>query len=110
MLSCIPSISNVNMNSYFDSIDSKLFLYENLKDAPTLLELAIKQNSGIFNTNTDDILNTTYIITNVLSNLTEGDWEDFLDPPNSELGSIYNKNRLRAGWKGGWMRVCHRFN
>ncbi len=65
MLSCIPSISHVNMNSYFDSIDSKLFLYENLNDAPTLLELAIKQNSGIFNTNTDDILNTTDIITNV---------------------------------------------
>jgi hypothetical protein len=108
MLGCIPSISAVNMNSYFDSIDSKLFLYENLKDVPTFLELAINQNSGTVNTNTDDILNTTDIITHVLTYLTEGLWEDFLDLPNSELGRIYIKNRLIAGWKGRWMSC--RFN
>jgi hypothetical protein len=41
MLQLIPFIFPGGMNSHFDSIDSMLSKYENLKDAPTLLELAI---------------------------------------------------------------------
>jgi hypothetical protein len=41
MLGRIPAISTIDLNSYFYTIDSKLATYENLSDAPTLLELAI---------------------------------------------------------------------
>lgn len=41
MLPRIPSIQRRGMNLYVDSIESKLSLYENLKDSATLLELAI---------------------------------------------------------------------
>jgi hypothetical protein len=41
MLNRIPSIHPRSMNSYFRSIESELTLYENLKDSPALLELAI---------------------------------------------------------------------
>jgi hypothetical protein len=42
MLRHIPSISpKGSLNSYLDSIDSKLSVYKNLEDALTLLELAI---------------------------------------------------------------------
>ncbi len=93
MLSHIPSISSEDLISYFESIDSKLFLYENLRDAPTLLELAIHRNSGIVNTNINAILDRD-IVPRVLSYLlTEGDWEEFLDLPNSILGRIYSGKR-----------------
>lgn len=93
MLSRIPSITRDDLISYFLSIDSKLFLYENLKDAPLLLELAINQSSGIVNTNIDAILNGD-LISRVLSYLTEGDWEEILyQVPNSILGRAYITKR-----------------
>jgi len=60
MLRRIPSIPLDELSAHFDSINSKLSVYENLKDAPMLLELAIYQNNAILNTNAniDDILNT----------------------------------------------------
>jgi hypothetical protein len=41
MLSRIPTFSAEGLGANFDTIDSKLFIYENLSDAPELLELAI---------------------------------------------------------------------
>ena len=41
MLWCIPTISYGGLNAYFGSIDSELAAYENLSEAPILLELAI---------------------------------------------------------------------
>lgn len=41
MLNCVPSIHPKGIYSFFASIESKLSLYENLKDTPALLELAI---------------------------------------------------------------------
>ena len=41
ILGGIPSISSKGLYSYFRSIDSKLSVYDKLKDAPALLELAI---------------------------------------------------------------------
>jgi hypothetical protein len=41
MLSRIPSIHPKGTNSFFASNESRIFLYEILKDAPALLELAI---------------------------------------------------------------------
>ena len=41
MLKHIPTLHPKGMNSFFDSIESRLTLYENLKDTPALLELAI---------------------------------------------------------------------
>ena len=41
MLGGIPSISSKGLDSYFCSIDSKLSVYDKLKDSPALLELAI---------------------------------------------------------------------
>ena len=41
MLGGIPSISSKGLDSYFHSIDSKLSVYDKLKDAPALLELAV---------------------------------------------------------------------
>ena len=38
---CIPSISPEGLDSHFRCIDSKLSVYDELKDAPALLELAI---------------------------------------------------------------------
>jgi hypothetical protein len=46
MLSRIPTFSADGLDAYFDTIDSKLFVYENSSDAPELLELAIP-NDGI---------------------------------------------------------------
>jgi hypothetical protein len=37
----IPSISPEGLDSHFRCIDSKLFVYDELKDSPALLELAI---------------------------------------------------------------------
>jgi hypothetical protein len=71
MLRRIPSISPENLSAYFDFINSKLSVYESLKDVPMLLELAIYRNNGILNTNIDDILNTD-IVPCVLSYLTDG--------------------------------------
>ena len=41
MLRRIPLISKQGLKSYFDSVDVKLSVYEILKDAPVLLELAL---------------------------------------------------------------------
>ncbi len=41
MLSRIPSIHPKGVQTFFAFIHSKLSIYENLKDAPSLLELAI---------------------------------------------------------------------
>jgi hypothetical protein len=65
MLMHIPSIfscfSRNCLDLYFDSIDSKLSVYENLNDAPTLLELAIwkskitQQTNGNIDLLTDEM-------------------------------------------------------
>jgi hypothetical protein len=70
MLRRIPSIPDKDLSAYFDSIDSKLSLYENLKDAPVLLELAIYWDNAFLNTNIDDILNTD-IVPRIMSYLTD---------------------------------------
>ena len=71
MLLRIPSILHKDLSAYFDSIDSKLSIYDNLKDAPMLLELAIYRNNVILNTNIDDILNSDFVPC-VQSYLTDG--------------------------------------
>jgi hypothetical protein len=73
MLEHIPSVTPEDLSAYFESIDSKLSVYDNLKDVPMLLELAIYRNNGILNTNTniDDILNTD-IVPGILSYITDG--------------------------------------
>ena len=71
MLWRIPSILHTDLSAYFDFIDSKLSVYQKLKDAPMLLQLAIYGNNAIHSTNIDDILNTD-IIPHVLSYLTDG--------------------------------------
>ena len=58
MLNRIPSITPEDLNAYFASIDSKLFCYENLREIPMLLELAIR-HSGItqqFSVDDDSII------------------------------------------------------
>jgi hypothetical protein len=71
MLWRIPSILHTDLSAYFDFIDSKLSVYQKLKDAPMLLQLAIYGNNAIHSTNIDDILNTD-TIPHVLSYLTDG--------------------------------------
>ncbi len=82
MLRRIPSISPEGLDSYFDSIDSKLSVYENLEEAPTLLELAIWKSklseiNGPLTTKmmmqcrTDCVMMVTIIVPNVLSFLTD---------------------------------------
>ena len=73
MLCLIPSTPLDDLSAHFDSINSKLSVYENLKDAPMLLELAIYQNNAILNTTTniDGILDTD-IVPRILSYLTDG--------------------------------------
>ena len=89
MLRRIPSISPNGLDSYFDSIDSKLSVYQNLEDAPMLLELAIwkskiiqqlfNRDNGILTVNmlkmkchTNSVAMVTIIAPNVLSFLTDG--------------------------------------
>ena len=61
MLKHIPSITPEALRAYFESINSKLSIYENLKDAPMLLELAIwkskieEQTDGNINLLTPDM-------------------------------------------------------
>jgi len=73
MLRRIPSVTIEDLSAYFEYINFKLSVYENLKDVPMLLERAIFQNKGILNTNTniDDILNTD-IVPGILSYITDG--------------------------------------
>jgi hypothetical protein len=71
MLRRIPSIHSWDLDAHFYSIDSKLSVYINLKDAPTLLEHAIYRNNNTRDTSIDDILNTD-IVPRVLSYLTDG--------------------------------------
>ena len=49
--SICPGLSRNCLDLYFDSIDSKLSVYENLNDAPTLLELAIWKSKIMEQTN-----------------------------------------------------------
>ena len=70
MLRHIPSIPDNELNAYFESINSKLSLYENLNEAPMLLELAIYWDNAFPNTNIDDILSTD-IVPRIMSYLTE---------------------------------------
>ncbi len=87
MLSCIPSTSPEGLDSFYDSIKSKLSVYENLKDAPMLLELAIwkskltkqsDQNNDLLTIKmrmqcrTDSVTMVTVVVPNVLSFLTDG--------------------------------------
>jgi len=89
MLRRIPSISPNGLDSYFDSIDSKLSVYQNLEDAPMLLELAIwkskiieqlfDRDNGTLTVHmlkmqccTDSVTMVTIIVPNVLSFLTDG--------------------------------------
>ena len=59
--SICPGLSRNCLDLYFDSIDSKLSVYENLNDAPTLLELAIwkskitEQTNGNIDLLTDEM-------------------------------------------------------
>ena len=55
MLQRIPSISNDNLQSYFNSINKKLNLYNTLKDVPALLELVIWKLTIITENDEDDI-------------------------------------------------------
>ncbi len=89
MLRGIPSISRFrDLYPYFDSIDSKLSVYEKLKYAPASLELAIWKSKIIEQTEgniyllttdmkmqcrTDSLQKVTIIVPNVLSFLTDGD-------------------------------------
>ena len=82
MLGGIPSISSKDLDSYFRSIDSKLSVYDKLKDAPALLELAIWKSKIIERTDgnidlldadmkiecrTDSLSMVVIIVPNVLS-------------------------------------------
>ena len=89
MLSRIPLISKKDLEKFFVYTDSKLSVYENLKDAPMMLELAIwkskitEQNDmNNDSTLTDDtkmqcriasFSMVAIIVPNVLSFLTDGD-------------------------------------
>lgn len=88
MLKRIPSITDEHRVAYFNSIESKLTLYENLDDAPFLLELAIWKAKIMerFDKNkyalvgctkmecrTDAISMVAIIVPHVLSFLTDGD-------------------------------------
>ena len=88
MLKRIPSIFSEGLKSYFHSIDSKLSVYDELKDAPSLLELVIWKskiterthgNLGLLNAamkiecRTDSLSMVVIIVSNVLSFLTDGD-------------------------------------
>jgi hypothetical protein len=95
MLRRIPTITPRHETWYFDSIDSKLSVYESVKDLPMLLELAIwkvkiTDQNDCFNTTftigtkmrcrTDTITMVTIIVPNVLSFLTDGnDCDDTFD-------------------------------
>ena len=60
MLSFIPKIhSTKGMKSFFANIDTRLTLYEDLKDTPALLELAIWKSKIIERLHRTDILLTT---------------------------------------------------
>jgi hypothetical protein len=89
MLRCIPSTSPEGLDMCYDSINSKLSVYENLRDAPMLLELAIwkskiiqqlfNRDNGILTVNmlkmkchTNSVAMVTIIAPNVLSFLTDG--------------------------------------
>jgi hypothetical protein len=82
MLGGIPSISSKDLDSYFRSINSKLSVYDKLKDAPALLELAIWKSKIIERTDgnidlldadvkiecrTDSLTMVVIIVPNVLS-------------------------------------------
>jgi hypothetical protein len=82
MLGGIPSISSEGLYSYFRSIDSKLSVYDKLKDSPALLELAIWKSKIIQRTDgnidlldavmkiecrTDSLSMVAIIVPNVLS-------------------------------------------
>ena len=88
MLRRIPLFSKHGLESYFDSIDSKLSVYENLKDVPVLLELALWKSKIMerFGRNkyalvgctkmecrTDSLSMVGIIVPNILSFLTDGD-------------------------------------
>ena len=47
MLRLIPAISTECLNAYFETVDSKINFYENLTEAPMLLEQAIPSNDHI---------------------------------------------------------------
>jgi hypothetical protein len=95
MLRCIPSISpKDSLDSYFDSIDSKLSVYKNLDDAPMLLELAIwklkiTKINGPLTTKmwmqyrTDSVMMVTIIVPSVLS---------FLTDDNGRNNVVYGEN------------------
>jgi hypothetical protein len=86
-LRSIPTISAEGVHDYFNTIDVKLTVYENLKDSPASLELAIWKTkiteqvefNGILTTEMkmqlriDSIAMVSIIIPNVLSFLTDGE-------------------------------------
>ncbi len=93
MLQSIPSISPEGLGLYFGSIDSKLCIYEKLKDAPVLLELVIwklkimEQTGGNIDRfsadmkmecRTDSLLIVAIIVPNVLSFLKDQRLESVL--------------------------------
>jgi hypothetical protein len=61
MLRRIPFISPHGLDSYFDSIDSKLYEYENLKDAPMLLELAIWKSKITEQTDLNNVVLASHV-------------------------------------------------
>jgi hypothetical protein len=90
----IPSISPKGLDPDFDSINSKLSIYKNLEDAPTLLELAIWKSkitkiNGPLTTKmsmqscTASVMMVTIIVLNALSFLTDN---------NGRNGLVYGEN------------------
>lgn len=88
MLRRIPSIPSEGWLSHFDSIHTKLSVYENLKDVPMLLELAIwksrtthhrDRNTAILaaevklQCRADSITMVSIVVPNVLSYLIDDD-------------------------------------
>jgi hypothetical protein len=68
----IPSISPDGLDSHFLCIDSKLSVYDELKDAPALLELAIwkskidKRTDGIIDVKMDCPIDSMSMVVNIV--------------------------------------------
>jgi hypothetical protein len=114
MLRRIPSIRAKDMESFFASIDSRLSLYDNLKDSPALLELVIWK-SKIFDQfspsdtlltteikmhcRTDSISMVNIIVPNVMAFLTDGDDCDcVIDDLSEESGEDGEEDDDDSNW------------
>ena len=59
MLNLIPTIRTKGLKSFFASINTRLTLYESLKDSPALLELVIRELKSIDQSSPSNTLLTT---------------------------------------------------